>query len=147
MSLKLNLKELLGELEETVVQIASNVNNMSNSTNRLLLEMSKSTTGDTIVLDAKKHDLLCNSTQQVLNIFSRFAPSEGDAQQKPNIKTDHDNEKFEDFKAIIANRYARINGEVMRVNALNDIVANIEDHWRSYRQQKFTDDIWKFSIS
>lgn len=130
MSFNLNIGSLLDDLKETNNRIELSVNNITNSKNRLLVELSKSTTGDAKILDAKKHELLCQASQQMLHTLANFVPTEDNDQQK-NAADDKlagsEKENFEKFSATVENRCGQINAEAVRLSALNDIIANIDD--------------------
>lgn len=142
MSFNLNLEEILKDLKDTTNQIDTTVNNISNSANRLVLEMNKNT--DQIHADSKNHELMLKSTQEIMNIFTNFKLTSdnkvknksGDsmvAADKIKAATtaagidnkDNNQNDFEQYKAMVENRTNQIDREVDRLNALRDVVKEI----------------------
>lgn len=133
MSSKLDLKSLISDLKETTQQIDSTVQNISGSTNRLILEINKSqATSAKCQLGSKKHELLIKSTQEIANIFTSFKPNEnrdanGTALGNEGGGGGHAEADgtFEEFRNVIEHRSEQIEKEVVKLNALQDIIQEI----------------------
>lgn len=151
MSFNIQLGDILNDLTNTTNQIDAKVNNISNSTNRLILEMNKNTELNNI--DAKNNDLMLKSTQEIMNIFTNFkSVSDNEGQHRAgdpiasgqgattvaaataaansdnkNGHKDNNQNNFEQYKTMVEMRTNQIDREVERLNALRDIVKEISN--------------------
>lgn len=132
MSSKLDLNSLISDLKETTQQIDSTVQNISGSANRLILEINKSqATSAKCQLGAKKHELLIKSTQEIANIFTSFKPNENRDMNGALLEDERGgghgeaDGTFEEFRNVIEHRSEQIEKEVVKLNALQDIIQEI----------------------
>lgn len=123
MSLDLGLGEIFQDFKNTTEKMGTNVDNISKSTNRLLVEIAKP---KTVNFPAKKHELLCKSAEKMLEIVENFE-SNGGLDESPKAESSaEDKVKFEDFKEMIESRDTTISMEAARLGALDDIVKHLE---------------------
>lgn len=112
---KIDVNGLLNELEETTDKIGASANNLSASSNRLVIEMNKSEVNRQI--RPEKHELLLQTTQEILNICSNFKATAADASEKT----------FSDFQSIVEKQTVQIDNEIDRINAVHDIIEETKE--------------------
>lgn len=132
MSTNFDLNSLISDLKETTQQIDSTVQNISGSTNRLILEINKSqATSAKCQLGPKKHELLIKTTQEIVNIFATFKPNENRDANGSGLGNErgggHGEAEgtFEEFRNVVEHRSEQIDKEVVKLNALQDIIQEI----------------------
>lgn len=144
-----DIDKIFDEFKKSVNQINSSVQNISNTTNRLTLEIKK---GQEISakhqVPLRKHELVLNSAKHMINICADFEMSrqndvlngtdlsagnsvngETQAMQKiwGNQSQNGDETNFEEFKSMVELRTDQLEKEVCKLNSLQDIIKEIKN--------------------